>query len=83
MKWRGEIFNGTVRYTGGLVARTGDWVGVELDERGEFSEKGQMQNVYPARQANHHVSRNEAALQLVNFNMLTRVSVFCLRCRRK
>lgn len=33
VKWRGEIFNGTVRYTGGLVARSGEWVGVELDER--------------------------------------------------
>lgn len=35
VKWRGEILNGTVRYTGRLVTRSGDWVGVELDERGK------------------------------------------------
>lgn len=33
VKWRGRIFNGKVRHKGGLVAREGDWVGVELDEK--------------------------------------------------
>lgn len=31
VKWRGEIETGIVRYAGGLVAKDGDWVGVELD----------------------------------------------------
>ena len=35
VKWRGEIQPGTVRYTGGLVAKEGDWVGIELDRKGE------------------------------------------------
>lgn len=30
----GEIYQGTVRYKGGLVTRDGDWVGVELDDPG-------------------------------------------------
>ena len=29
-----EIFQGTVRYKGGLITREGDWVGVELDKPG-------------------------------------------------
>jgi dynactin complex subunit len=32
--WRGDIYDGTVRYTGVLVARPGDWIGVELDRAG-------------------------------------------------
>ncbi|CAB3979641.1 Hypothetical predicted protein [Paramuricea clavata] len=28
----GEIFQGTVRYKGGLITREGNWVGVELDK---------------------------------------------------
>ncbi|KAK2566544.1 Dynactin subunit 1 [Acropora cervicornis] len=31
VKWRGEIESGTIRYAGSLVAKDGDWVGVELD----------------------------------------------------
>lgn len=34
VKWRGEIENGTIRYAGSLVAKDGDWVGIELDNRG-------------------------------------------------
>ncbi len=30
----GEIFQGTVRYKGGLITRDGNWVGVELDKPG-------------------------------------------------
>ena len=30
----GEIFQGTVRYKGGLITREGNWVGVELDKPG-------------------------------------------------
>lgn len=33
VKWRGEIENGTIRYAGSLVAKDGDWVGIELDNR--------------------------------------------------
>ncbi|KAK3754037.1 hypothetical protein QZH41_020311 [Actinostola sp. cb2023] len=29
--WRGDIHEGTVRYTGVLVGRSGEWIGVELD----------------------------------------------------
>lgn len=35
--WRGDIYDGTVRYTGVLVAREGEWVGVDLDRSGMFS----------------------------------------------
>lgn len=34
--WRGDIHEGTVRYTGVLVARPGEWVGVELDRAGKI-----------------------------------------------
>lgn len=34
VRWRGEIENGTIRYAGSLVAKDGEWVGVELDNRG-------------------------------------------------
>ena len=37
VKWRGEIENGTIRYAGNLVAKDGDWVGVELDNRGNVN----------------------------------------------
>lgn len=33
VRWRGEIENGTIRYAGNLVAKDGEWVGVELDNR--------------------------------------------------
>ena len=35
VKWRGEIETGTIRYAGSLVAKDGDWVGVELDNGGK------------------------------------------------
>ena len=34
VRWRGEIENGTIRYAGSLVAKDGEWVGIELDNRG-------------------------------------------------
>lgn len=34
VRWRGEIENGTIRYAGSLVAKDGEWVGIELDSRG-------------------------------------------------
>lgn len=34
--WQGDIYDGTVRYTGVLVAREGEWVGVDLDRAGMF-----------------------------------------------
>jgi dynactin complex subunit len=34
----GEIFQGTVRYKGGLITREGNWVGVELDKPGTVLE---------------------------------------------
>ena len=37
VKWRGEIEAGTIRYTGSLVAKDGDWVGIELDNRGSVN----------------------------------------------
>lgn len=37
VKWRGEIESGTIRYAGSLVAKDGDWVGVELDNAGNVS----------------------------------------------
>ena len=36
VRWRGEIENGTIRYAGSLVAKDGEWVGVELDNRGMY-----------------------------------------------
>ena len=36
VKWRGEIENGTIRFAGSLVAKDGDWVGIELDNRGSL-----------------------------------------------
>lgn len=36
VRWRGEIENGTIRYAGNLVAKDGEWVGVELDNRGMY-----------------------------------------------
>lgn len=33
--WRGQIHEGTVRYTGVLVARAGEWIGVEVNRPGE------------------------------------------------
>ena len=38
VKWRGEIENGTIRYAGSLVAKDGDWVGIELDNRGSVND---------------------------------------------
>ena len=35
VKWRGEIESGTIRYAGSLIAKDGDWVGVELDNAGK------------------------------------------------
>ena len=37
VKWRGEIESGTIRYAGSLVAKDGDWVGVELDNAGNVA----------------------------------------------
>ena len=37
VKWRGEIEDGTIRYVGKLVTKDGDWVGVELDNRGSVN----------------------------------------------
>lgn len=37
VKWRGEIETGTIRYAGSLVAKDGDWVGVELDNGGNVT----------------------------------------------
>lgn len=37
VKWRGEIESGTIRYAGSLVAKDGDWVGVELDNGGNVA----------------------------------------------
>ena len=34
VRWRGAIENGTIRYAGSLVAKDGEWVGIELDNRG-------------------------------------------------
>lgn len=34
VRWRGEIENGTIQYAGSLVAKDGEWVGIELDNRG-------------------------------------------------
>lgn len=34
VRWRGEIENGTIRYAGSLVTKDGEWVGIELDNRG-------------------------------------------------
>lgn len=34
VRWRGEVENGTIRYAGNLVAKDGEWVGIELDNRG-------------------------------------------------
>ncbi|XP_032227931.2 dynactin subunit 1 [Nematostella vectensis] len=31
--WRGEVCKGAVRYTGMLVAKPGEWIGIELDDR--------------------------------------------------
>jgi len=39
VRWRGEIENGTIRYAGGLVAKDGECVGIELDNRGKCFEK--------------------------------------------
>ena len=36
VRWRGEIENGTIRYAGSLVAKDGEWVGIELDNRGSI-----------------------------------------------
>ena len=36
VRWRGEIENGTIRYAGNLAAKDGEWVGVELDNRGMY-----------------------------------------------
>ncbi|KAL9965692.1 hypothetical protein ACROYT_G029530 [Oculina patagonica] len=33
VRWRGEVENGTIRYAGNLVAKDGEWVGIELDNR--------------------------------------------------
>ena len=43
VKWRGEIETGIVRYAGGLVAKDGDWVGVELDNAGSIAIIGKLQ----------------------------------------
>lgn len=37
VKWRGEIEDGTIRYVGKLVTKDGDWVGLELDNRGSVN----------------------------------------------
>ena len=37
VRWRGEIENGTIRYAGSLVAKDGEWVGIELDNRGSVN----------------------------------------------
>lgn len=33
VRWQGEIETGTIRYAGSLVAKDGEWVGIELDNR--------------------------------------------------
>lgn len=38
VRWRGEIENGTIRYAGSLVAKDGEWVGIELDNRGSVNQ---------------------------------------------
>lgn len=33
VRWRGKIETGTIRYAGSLMAKDGEWVGIELDKR--------------------------------------------------
>lgn len=38
--YKGEVHEGTVKYKGGLTNTTGDWVGLDLDEPGEWVSTG-------------------------------------------
>ena len=39
VRWRGGIENGVIRYAGNMVTKDGEWVGLELDNRGSYTSR--------------------------------------------